>query len=306
MRRRRNESRLPRIAVLSLVVLVALSGLIAVSGVGYAGDAGPQRPTEDPDEATNTTADRTSEYGCETGADGDAPDATGERAPNQSEAEVERVTPVDGNVTVTPGTELLFEAAATGYEGDAVVAEWTVDGELVASADALATEYGREGEALHRQAFAEAGTYDVTATVVDASGSRVGMAEWTVTVAENGSAAPEVAEANVDDAATLASDGADGSALAGNRTTNLSVELTDPDGDLHRVIWFLGVADARLDTSSVNGSADTANVSFEEACDACPVFVWVVDESGAVTEREVATVGASGTEGRETNGTATH
>jgi len=276
----RNASRLPRIAVLSVVVLVAVGGLGAVPGVGHAGDL-YSPSTAEPQQAANETGD------------------------GNGTTAVERVTPAGGNVTVAPGTEVLFEAAATDYGGDYVLAEWSVDGELAASGDAFASEYGREGEAFHRQPFDENGTHVVTATVVDANGERVGTAEWTVTVEEGGNAAPEVTGAPTAGNLSLASDGADGEVRDGTGTANLSVDVADPDGDLHRVVWLLGMADARLGTSSVNGSTDTARIAVDEGCDSCPVFVWVVDESGAVTERTVATVGGSPTEG-VSNGTATH
>ncbi len=216
-----------------------------------------------------------------------------------------RTTPAAGNVTVAPGTEMLFEAAATEYAGDYIVAEWTVDGEPGTAVGAFQTEYGQEGEAFSRQTFEEPGPHTVNATLVDANGDTVGSAEWTVTVERGGNEAPEVAGATVDGSSS--NDAAGDEPLSVDRTANFSVAVADPDGDLHRVVWFLGMADVRLGTSSVNGSADTASVTVDDPCETCPVFVWVVDESGAVTERTVGSFeGASRANGGAANASATH
>ncbi|WP_121823517.1 hypothetical protein [Halostella salina] len=238
----------------------------------------------------------------------DSQQAAGAQAETETDAEngsgtaVERLTPTSGNVTVAPGSEMLFEAAATDYGGDYVLAEWTVDGELAASVAGFGSEYGREGEVFLQQSFEETGPHTVTATVVDANGDRVGTVEWAVTVAPNGNTAPEITGSPAAGNDSLRSSEGSGGALSATGTANLSVDVADPDGDLHRVVWLLGVADARLGTSSVNGSTDTARVSVDDVCDSCPVFVWVVDESGAVTERTVG--GPPADDG--TNETATH
>ncbi|WP_323192388.1 hypothetical protein [Halostella sp. PRR32] len=199
---------------------------------------------------------------------------------------VERITPADGEVTVQPGTRMLFEVSVDESVDGPIAAEWTIDGETDYRLGPFHSEYRAEGEEFYKQTFTETGTHEVTATVLNGDQESVGTAEWTVTVEEGGTEAPSMSAADGGGEITLEEDEDTGLAIGEGDAIDLTLDVSDPDGDLHRVVWFYGLQDARLGTTSVSGAQDTATMSVERACQ-CPVIVWVVDESGAVTERPV-------------------
>jgi len=270
------------------------------------GDETDDNGTAENETAENETADNvTDDDPANTTTGNQTGDGT-ENGTNASTDAAERITPVERDVTIEPGTQILFELSADETVEGPILAEWEIDGDTDYELGPFHTEYRAEGEEFYKQTFTEAGTYDVTATVLNQDLERVGTVEWTVRVEEGANEAPSATPADGGGEITLEEDDETGLAIDEGETVDLTLDVSDPDGNLHRVVWFYGLQDVRLGTTSVSGSQDTATISVERACQ-CPVIVWVVDESGTVTERTVwnfnITQSSAGTDATENNST---
>ncbi len=183
---------------------------------------------------------------------------------------VQRVRP-SADVAVQPGTTLMFEVQTVALGQTA----WHLDGEFVRrSFGPWYSEYNRQAEADYWQhTFESTETHEVAAVVETDDWTET--VEWTVDVTSDGRTTPIV-----DD--TYPSD----DTIATDRDEPLEVAVSDPDGGLDRVVWWLGHADVILDVTSVSGAGDTASLSADDfsGCHQCPVVVWVVDEQGVIGE----------------------
>lgn len=195
-----------------------------------------------------------------------------------------RLPPVR-ELAVRPGTTVLFEVESDASRARGGDRRWFVDGtpEGRSLGPWYRAYYDREGVDCWHYTFETAGTYEVAAVFGENSDSR---ADWTIRATPDGAAAPTI------DASRPAAE-----SLEVERDDALDLELTvaDSGGNLDRVVWWLGHADALLGVSDVTGCEDTASLSLEHGCHGCPVIAWVVGEAGPITaERVWAIDGAPG------------
>lgn len=201
-----------------------------------------------------------------------------------------RVTPVAEDVTVAPDADLLFEVTAREFSGDSLTAEWFVDGERAVGPDrpALNDEYRTRGETFDLERFEEPGAHDVRVTAyVEDTDEELGTVAWSVTVAEDAGTPPSTRRI---------SPSTEEVSVAPDETVDFTLGVSDPDGDLHRAIWWIGMCDDRLGTTDVDGSADETTVSHGGG-EECPIFAWVVDERGHRTMSESWTIVDEPTDG---------
>jgi hypothetical protein len=106
---------------------------------------------------------------------------------------------------------------------------------------------------------------------------RLGAIRWNVSVDASGAAAPTGEPVSPTDASVQ---------VAGGDTTEFTVDVSDEDGDLDRVLWWAPGCEGFLPTSEVSGSEDTATLEYalDPANESCDVVAWAVDEVGATSE----------------------
>ncbi|ELY61890.1 hypothetical protein C493_01380 [Natronolimnohabitans innermongolicus JCM 12255] len=186
----------------------------------------------------------------------------------------------DPQLTVEPDTTVHFEVGAIDPDPDIFQeTAWWVDGEFVG--DSLTPwqgEYYAEQNAHYwQETFAEPGTYEVVAGVtVDDEQYRT---SWTVTVEAGGLADPVIDAARP--APGVLEVGTDAS-------LDLEIDVTDPDGNLDRVVWWLTQADVILGVSDVAGASDTATLSVDGGlCHTCAIVPWVITGDGTFTSDSV-------------------
>ncbi len=183
---------------------------------------------------------------------------------------IERVTPVDGEVTVAPGTDVLLEAAVQDYEGSDATLAWFLDGERTR------TEYPFISDRPHLKLYdVSEGGHDVRATLYTDDGeTELDTVTWTVDVEDGANEAPGGSRLDPAESEVEADDG---------EVVDLTMRATDPDGNLHRVLWFAGQCDDPLGASSVSGAQDEATLRYEVGgCGS--VLAWSVDERGAMRQ----------------------
>lgn len=184
----------------------------------------------------------------------------------------------DSEIRIQPQTDVLFEAAT---EGDYPQLIWEVDGEY--AGDSLGPwqhrDYGYGQASYLRHMFDAEGVYEVTATVETDDGEST--TTWTVTVTSDGHTAPQI-ETSTPTTETIMP----------TRTDPLELTVTDPDGALDRVVWWLGHADAILETADITGESATVTLPAAEVgeCHRCPIIAWVCDTAGAIIEDTVWTI----------------
>ena len=190
---------------------------------------------------------------------------------------MDRVFP-DQEITVAPGTDVWFEVTADDQD-DFWSPAWHVDGELVDFSEGPwhHAYFSHTGNHYFILTFDEEGTYEVTAnglaTVEDEDDPAV---NWTVHVDDAGNEQPQIETA-----------GAEELTVYYGETAELTVAVEDSDGELERVIWWIGMCDYVHDITDVTGAQDTATIEIDvtELWD-CPVMPQVMDESGAVSAAE--------------------
>ncbi|ELY69694.1 COG1361 family protein [Natrinema versiforme] len=181
-------------------------------------------------------------------------------------------------VAVQPGTTVFFEAGAVDPDADrSQFTGWWVDGERVGDSlvgPAWQSVYYAEQNAHYWQYTAEIeGTDRVTAGIDTEDGNY--RADWTVSVTPDGHASPTI-EAARPERGTLPVDPGE--------TIDLEIDVTDPDGALERVVWWLSQADLILGTSDVSGTTDTASLTVDGGlCHTCSVIAWVISDDGTFT-----------------------
>lgn len=181
----------------------------------------------------------------------------------------------DRELAVRPGTTVLFEVATETAGTDT---HWFLDGKYETnSTDPWQFLYhGRTGRNYLRHAF-ETGESHEVAVALDPQEGENRRTDWPVEVSPEGSRPPSIdaARPNPDDP------------LALEDTHTLELDVSGPDGDLDRVVWWLGQADELLGVSDVAGSGDTASLGVESSCATCPVVAWVIDENNLLTSEAV-------------------
>lgn len=67
-------------------------------------------------------------------------------------------------------------------------------------------------------------------------------------------------------------------------TAEFELDVTDQDGHLDRVVWWLTQADVILDVTKLSGASDTARLSVaaDRLCHTCQVVPWIVAADGTV------------------------
>ncbi|MFC4542553.1 hypothetical protein ACFO5R_11550 [Halosolutus amylolyticus] len=183
----------------------------------------------------------------------------------------------DRDLAVQPGTEVLFEARLDQVDA-ARTTVWWVDGDRVGSpiGGPWQTAYDAEtGFHYWREAFESPGTHDVAAAVVPEDGEETYAAHWTVEVADDGNASPTIDAYSPEPGER---------SYASGETATFELEVTDPDGELDRVVWWLTQADVLLDVTDLAGASDTARLSVpaDRLCQTCRVVPWVICADGTV------------------------
>ncbi|WP_276253157.1 lamin tail domain-containing protein [Halomontanus rarus] len=186
----------------------------------------------------------------------------------------------DGDVTIQPGTTVLFEVESNVLGAYGGGTHWYLGDEYSGWSHGPWNwaYYDEQAADYWMQTFESEGTYRVVAAI---SGDEANYtARWTVSVTSDGLGAPAV-ESVSPSAGSLERSSTD--------SVELTATVTDPAGALDRVVWWLGHADTVLGVSDVEGAEDTASLSTDVLCHGCPIILWVSTEHGTVTEEHVWT-----------------
>ncbi|AGB36375.1 COG1470 family protein [Natronococcus occultus] len=179
----------------------------------------------------------------------------------------------DPEIAIRPGTTVLFEVESDALGEYGGRTQWFVDGEYVgwSMGPWYSAYYSHRGVDYWQQTFESPGTREVTAAVGD--DDETSRATWTVEVTEIGTAAPSLDEHRPTEESLE---------VVRGEPTELELDVSQPDGALERVVWWLGHSDTVLDTTDVSGTEDTTSIGLAGGCYACPIVVWVIGEDGAV------------------------
>ena len=189
---------------------------------------------------------RRREYIAGVGAAGIGGLAAGAGASRRPDA-IERRAP-DDEVSVAPGTTVLFEAAVP-EDVEPTAVEWKVPEELGGGPLMGDLQYAT-GDATFSATFEELGAYEIAA---DHDGETVG---WTVTVDEGGAPAPSVDSLSTDpgpDATVGVTDG-----------IVVSADVADAEERLDRVIWVEGRNYTVVEIADVEGERDASTLELDE------------------------------------------
>ena len=180
-------------------------------------------------------------------------------------------TSPDSEITVQPETTVHFEVDADLLGAYGGRTRWFVDGEFAGQSFGPwnSAYYSHRGVDHWQTTFESPGTREVAAAVIGTDETR--RATWTVEVTDEGIGAPVVE----------GTDPADESIeFVRGESTELALDVAYPDGELDRVIWWLGHADVILDESAVSGTEDVATLELDRACYGCPIVTWVFGADG--------------------------
>ena len=146
---------------------------------------------------------------------------------------VERVNP-GPDVHVVPGTTVFFEIEIGNHPDDYPETWIVVNGEeRYTEPDAFYGELDTPTRNVTTHTFDERGTHDVRLVVDDDTETVVGSVEWTVRVTDNGNT-PPVAE-RIEPEPRVVPVTPDTA-----QQREFTLRATDPEGELHRVIWWVG------------------------------------------------------------------
>lgn len=214
-------------------------------------------------------------------ANGDADERTVRlRATDELDPELQFPDP---ELAVQPETTVHFEVGAVDPDAFQTTT-WWINGENVG--DTLAAPwqgiYYAEQDAHYWQETFETGEIDETDEVyetyevvagIDVDGEQY-RANWTITVTPTGLESPTIDAARPEP----------GTLEISPEGTTLEIDVTDPDGSLERVVWWLSQADRLLGVSEVSGTSDTATLSVDSGrCHTCQLIPWVITGDGTVT-----------------------
>lgn len=197
--------------------------------------------------------------------------------PNAGATFVERVTPVDRQVSVAPDTELIFEVAAHQFSGEYIRTAWSVDGTEVSTLGPLTSYYNSQQMGFFDRSFSSTGVHEVSVTVYgEEKRMELGTVDWTVTVTNTtGNSPPTTRQISPDNRILT----------PGSKPVTFTLGVSDPDGDLHRIVWWKNQCDEILKMGTINGSTDRSSVTTRFG-NRCPVYAWVIDETGHRTSSE--------------------
>jgi hypothetical protein len=189
------------------------------------------------------------------------------------------------DITATPKTTLLFEAAARGYRGDRVRGDWYVDGQLRAGPGAFHSQTGGPGLSTFTTSFGDEGSHRVHADLYDGDGSSgdgdpIGSVNWTVHVSADGNQPPPV---------ELVEPSSDATVSESSDRRRFEAAAHDPEGALDRMVWWQSQCDAVVAIDPVSGGSATSSISFAPDY-GCPLGVRAIDRNGAMSELKGWTV----------------
>jgi hypothetical protein len=167
-----------------------------------------------------------------------------------TDGELAAVRPTDDELEVRPETAVLFEVDA-GDGVDPGDVEWDVADDLAGDL-ALAFDYASAtGTGAYVAEPDTTGTYDVraTASTADERSTR----EWSLRVDDGGRRSPTIE--------TLATDPGPDATVGTDDTVEVSIEASDEEGALDRVIWQEGQNHTVVDVDDLDGSRDGATLS---------------------------------------------
>ncbi|MFP8957721.1 hypothetical protein ACLI4Y_13420 [Natrialbaceae archaeon A-CW3] len=194
----------------------------------------------------------------------------------------DRVLP-DSQLTVAPGTTVTFEVEPDEQDGYGGLTHWYLDDDYSgwSMGPWNAEYYAWTNRDYWQYTFEEPGTYAVRASVVGEEQNAT--AGWTVEVDDAGASGPEIDDVSPSPGALEATAG---------ESVELRADVSDSDGGLERVVWWLGHADRVLDITSVSGDSDTAAIEVDGSvlCHGCPIQVWVAGSSGATARADPWTI----------------
>ncbi|ELY60604.1 COG1470 family protein [Natronolimnohabitans innermongolicus] len=179
-------------------------------------------------------------------------------------------------MTVQPGTRLLFEVDPDGA-GGSTGPEWSVDdGSSGLSVGPWYSAY-RDHQGTEFWQYTVDDDCEVTATI-DPTGQPT-TTTWTIEVGSDGIGSPQIqaARPSPDESRELET----------GTTLDCELDVSDPNGDLDRVIWWALAADRIIEVSDISGGEDTAGIA-PDASEIVPegITAWVVNEHGAVVESD--------------------
>ncbi len=199
-----------------------------------------------------------------------------------------RAKVTDRERTIQPGTRLLFEADIEDVDSDWAV-EWKIDGEQVsytAHWHALTADYYQYVEKYEADyfyhTFDSIGVYEVTASVfydVDVgrqspNHNPADTERWTVNITPDGKTQPSVVAADPDPNEPII--------VGRSEPFEVSLDITSPDSNLDRAVWWLSQADIILGFHDLEGNEDTVTLSIDEGegCHTCRISPWIITEDG--------------------------
>jgi hypothetical protein len=198
-------------------------------------------------------------------------------SPGRAQRTALRASP-NHEVSATPGTTVLFEAAARGYRGNRVWGDWYVDGQQWVGPGAFHSQTGGPDLSTFTYSFEDEGTHRVHADLYDGDRSsddrqQVGSVDWTVSVHAEGNRPPTVA---------LVEPSGDAVLRESSDTRRFEVAAYDPEGALDRLVWWRNQCDAVVRIDRVSGASAASTVSFAPDY-GCPLGVRAIDRDGAVS-----------------------
>ncbi|MDG5758731.1 hypothetical protein QA600_05195 [Natronococcus sp. A-GB1] len=183
----------------------------------------------------------------EVGADADERTVT---VLGTDDGESAAIRPDADEITVQPGTTVLFEVAA-GRRLEPADLEWEAN-DAIAGDLALASDYTfLTGTGAYLAAPEATGSYDVGATVPTETGSA--SHDWTLEVAPDGREPPTIESFDSDP-------GADATVGVDDVVANRLV-ARDPDGRLDRVVWVEGQNRTVVRVDDLEGERDEATLA---------------------------------------------
>ncbi|MEY7849993.1 CARDB domain-containing protein [Natrarchaeobius sp. A-rgal3] len=186
---------------------------------------------------------------------------------------LERRHPVASELTVAPGSTMLFELEApVGFEPGDV--EWGGDGETGGGGTPLATDYEyAAGVPATFRTFSSTGTHRVTA-IYGANESTA----WTVRVDPDGTRSPEI---------DLRSEPGDGERVGVDDPVTFTAESSARDGTLERLVWVEGQNMTVPDVTDLEGDTDSATLVREPpgwTSAGYPTIALAISETGVVSD----------------------
>lgn len=197
------------------------------------------------------------------------------------------------DLAVRPDTTVMFEVDDRYPDGGEI--HWFVDGEWEPRGAPIWESAYRAavGADYWRETFDSDGSSEVAVAVV-ADNRPNRTTRWDVTVDPDGAEPPTIDAARPESSTVPVGEG---------DTRRFELDVSAPDGDLERVVWWMDQADQVLGVSDVSGEADTATLEYDGGCHTCGVHAWVRTETGALAEEIPWTFDDGASDGGDDPGT---